>query len=166
MIPSSVFIVAVALQTKPSISSKFSANFRSVRKISIHVLSTSGKYMTGFLVESFGECCGSTVLTVACYWPPSHCIPALTFVSTVHVGWIKSQPFTVGVGRRQGCVLSPPLFMICKKWIDSNSRVDEGVTVGSCRINCLLFAHDLVLLTSLYFIGFQLRMTKLEWKLA
>ena len=33
-------------------------------------------------------------------------------------------------------------------WIDSHSRVDEGVTVGSCRINYLLFAGGLVLLAS------------------
>jgi len=33
-------------------------------------------------------------------------------------------------------------------WIDSHSRVDEGVTVGSCRINRLLLADDLVLLAS------------------
>jgi len=31
-------------------------------------------------------------------------------------------------------------------WIDSHSRVDKGVTVGSCQINRLLFADDLVLL--------------------
>jgi len=33
-------------------------------------------------------------------------------------------------------------------WIDSHSQVDEGVTVGSYRINHLLFADDLVLLAS------------------
>ena len=33
-------------------------------------------------------------------------------------------------------------------WIDTHSRVDGGVTVGACRINRLLFADDLVLLTS------------------
>jgi len=33
-------------------------------------------------------------------------------------------------------------------WIDSHSRVDEGVTVGSYRINRLYFADDLVLLAS------------------
>jgi len=33
-------------------------------------------------------------------------------------------------------------------WIDSHSRVDEGVTVGSYRINRLLFADGLVLLAS------------------
>jgi len=32
--------------------------------------------------------------------------------------------------------------------VGSHCRVDEGVTVGSCRINRLLFAADLVLLTS------------------
>jgi len=27
------------------------------------------------------KCCRSTVLTAACHWPSSHCIPAQTFVS-------------------------------------------------------------------------------------
>jgi len=31
-------------------------------------------------------------------------------------------------------------------WIDSHCQVNEGVTVGSCRINRLLFVDDLVLL--------------------
>jgi len=31
---------------------------------------------------------------------------------------------------------------------DSHTWVDEGATVGSCRINRLLFADDLVLLAS------------------
>ena len=33
-------------------------------------------------------------------------------------------------------------------WIDSHSRVDEGVTVGSCRINRLLFVDNFMLLES------------------
>jgi len=33
-------------------------------------------------------------------------------------------------------------------WIDSHSQVNEGVTVGSYRINRLLFADDLILLAS------------------
>jgi len=53
----------------------------------------------------------------------------------VRVGGVKSQPFTVDVGFWQGCVLSPPLFIVYMNWIDSNSRVDEGVTVLSRRIN-------------------------------
>jgi len=36
--------------------------------------------MTGFLVKSFEECCVSTVLTAACYWLSSQCIPAHAFV--------------------------------------------------------------------------------------
>jgi len=53
--------------------------------------------------------------------------------------------------------------------IDSHNRVDEGVTVGSYRINRLLFADALVLLASSqqslqHSIGFQLRATEPEWK--
>jgi len=29
-------------------------------------------------------------------------------------------------------------------WIDSHRRVDKGVTVGKCRMYCLLFADELV----------------------
>jgi len=56
----------------------------------------------------------------------------------VHVGNVKSRPFAVGAGLRQGCVLSL-LFKVHVNWIDIHSRVDEGVTVGSCRINHLIF---------------------------
>jgi len=33
-------------------------------------------------------------------------------------------------------------------WTDSHSRVNDGVTVGSCKINCLLLANYFVLLAS------------------
>jgi len=33
-------------------------------------------------------------------------------------------------------------------WIDSHSRVDDGVTFRNCMINRLLFVEDLVLLAS------------------
>jgi len=33
-------------------------------------------------------------------------------------------------------------------WIDNNNRVDEGIIVGGCKINRLLFANDLELLAS------------------
>ena len=57
----------------------------------------------------------------------------------------KSRPFTEGVGLRQGCVLSPHIFMVWP-YIDLiDSQADEGVTVGSCRINRLLSAGDFVL---------------------
>ena len=38
--------------------------------------------------------------------------------------------------------------LVYMNWIDSHSRIDEGVTVGSCMNNRLLFADDLVLLAS------------------
>jgi len=81
MISSAVFILAIVLQTKISLSSKFLRNLGSMPKTFPHVLSTSRKHTTGFLVKSFRECCGSAVLTAACYWPSSHCIPAQKFVS-------------------------------------------------------------------------------------
>jgi len=48
--------------------SSFLRNLECMPKTFTHVLSTSRKYTTAFLVKSFGECCGRTVLTVACYW--------------------------------------------------------------------------------------------------
>jgi len=62
MIPSVVFVPALTLLTKFTLSSKFSRNLGS--KTSIYVLSTSKKHTTRFLVKSFGVCCGITVM-----WP-------------------------------------------------------------------------------------------------
>jgi len=62
--------------------SKFLRNLGSMPKTFTHVFSTSRKHTNGFLVKSFGECCGSTVLMTACYWPSSHSIPAQKFVSS------------------------------------------------------------------------------------
>jgi len=47
----------------------------------LHMLCRSRKHTTRFLVNSFGECCGSMLLTAACYWSSSHCVPAQKFVS-------------------------------------------------------------------------------------
>jgi len=46
-----------------------------------HDLSVSRKNAAGFLVKIFGECCVSTMLTAACYWPSCHSIAAHRFVS-------------------------------------------------------------------------------------
>ena len=92
MIPSAVCVPAVTLQTEFSLSSRFLRNLGSMPKMCKHALSTSTKEHSdlststklgaaGFLVKSFGECCGSTVLTTACYWPSSHCISDQMFVS-------------------------------------------------------------------------------------
>ena len=59
----------------------------------------------------------------------------------------KSKPFNVSVDLRQGCVLSPLLFIVLAymNWIDKHSQVDEGITIGASRVNRLLFADDLAL---------------------
>ena len=66
----------------------------------------------------------------------------------VRVNGKQSKPFNVGVGLRQGCVLSPLLFIVYMNWIDKCSQADESATIGNCKISRLLFADDLVLLSS------------------
>jgi len=117
-----------------------------MQKMSTHVLLTSRKHMTRFLVKSFGECCGTTVLMAACYCPSSHCVPAQKFMSVSTELNHNRSPLVVGL--RQGCVLSLFLFIVYMNWINCHSRADEGVTVESCRINRLLCTDDLVLLAS------------------
>jgi len=69
-----------------SLSSKVLRNLVSMPKTPPHILSTSRKHTTRFLVKSFGG-----VLTVACYWASSHCIPAQKF-TTVHRGcWTSTR---------------------------------------------------------------------------
>ena len=57
----------------------------------------------------------------------------------------------MGVGLRQGCVLSPLLFIVYMNWIDKCSPAAECITIGNCKISRLLFADDLVLLSSTEF---------------
>ena len=59
----------------------------------------------------------------------------------VRVNGKQSKPF-------QGCVLSPLLFIVYMNWIDKCSQADECATIGNCKISRLLFADDLVLLSS------------------
>ena len=65
----------------------------------------------------------------------------------VRVNGMKTKPFNVSVGLRQGCVLSPLLFIIYMDRIDKNSS-GRGVTIGDCSVRRLLFADDLALLSS------------------
>ena len=53
---------------------------------------------------------------------------------SVRVGRVESQQFSVDVGLRQRCVLSPLRFIVYMNWIDDNSRVDESITVVNYRI--------------------------------
>ena len=63
-IPNAVYVTPVALQNKFSFSSKFSKNPGSLPKKHTHVVSTSRKYMAGFLVKSFGGFDGCLLLAV------------------------------------------------------------------------------------------------------
>ena len=44
--------------------------------------------------------------------------------------------------------MSPLLFIVHMNWIDKCSQTDECATIGNCKISRLLFADDLVLLSS------------------
>ena len=70
-----------SIQTKIPLSSKFLRNLGVCQKLSNTYFVDLEKAYDRFLVKSFGECCGSTVLTTACYWLLSHCTPAQKFVS-------------------------------------------------------------------------------------
>jgi len=73
MIPSAVFVKAIAMRTKLSLYSKFSRSLGNMSKTSTHVLSTSRKPMTGFLVKSVGEFYRTVALTAVYYCPSNHC---------------------------------------------------------------------------------------------
>ena len=73
-----------------------------------------------------------------------HCRPEVC-------AWVngkQSKLFHLGIGLRQECVLSPLLFIVYMNWIDKCSQADERATIGNCNISRLLFADDLVLLSS------------------
>ncbi|KAI3366680.1 hypothetical protein L3Q82_009217 [Scortum barcoo] len=67
---------------------------------------------------------------------------------TIRIAGSKSDLFPVHVGLRQGCPLSPVLFIIFMDRISRRSQGPEGVRFGNHRISSLLFADDVVLLAS------------------
>ncbi|KAI3376973.1 hypothetical protein L3Q82_000210 [Scortum barcoo] len=60
--------------------------------------------------------------------------------SLVRIAGSKSDLFPVHVGLRQGCPLSPVLFIIFMDRISRRSQGPEGVRFGNHRISSLLFA--------------------------
>uniref|UniRef100_A0A8D3D9Y0 Reverse transcriptase domain-containing protein n=1 Tax=Scophthalmus maximus TaxID=52904 RepID=A0A8D3D9Y0_SCOMX len=58
----------------------------------------------------------------------------------------KSDSFPVGVGLRQGCALSPILFVIFMDRISRRSRGGVGLQLGGLGISSLLFADNVVLM--------------------
>ena len=87
-----------------------------------HVLSTSGKYIAGFLVKSLGWCCGSTVLTGAYCWPLNNCIPVQKIVSLstelTHNHSVLMLDSDNGV-----CCQSPLLFIVYIRVLHTAARV-------------------------------------------
>ena len=69
-------------------------------------------------------------------------------VSCVRVFGSKSDMFPVRVGLRQGCALSPILFVIFMDRISRRSQVGTGLQYGGLKISSLLFADDVVLMAS------------------
>ena len=54
----------------------------------------------------------------------------------------------MGVGLPQGCVLSSLLYIVYMNSIDTCKQADECASIENCKISPLLFADDLVLLSS------------------
>ena len=68
--------------------------------------------------------------------------------SLVRIAGSKSDLFPVHVGLRQGCPLSPVLFIIFMDRISRRSQGPESVRFGDHTISSLLFADDVVVLAS------------------
>ncbi|KAK3516029.1 hypothetical protein QTP70_001869 [Hemibagrus guttatus] len=68
--------------------------------------------------------------------------------SLVRIASCKSDLFPVHVGLRQGCPLSPVLFIVFMGRISRCSQGLKGVRFGDHRISSLIFADDVVLLAS------------------
>ena len=102
---------------RSSLRSKSSRNLGSMAKIFLHSLSILKKQMIEFLGLKFGRFCGSMTLMVSCYVSFRvilSCRPEVCIL----VNGKQSKPFHVGVELRQGCVLSPLLFIVYINWID------------------------------------------------
>jgi len=68
--------------------------------------------------------------------------------SLVRIAGSKSDFFPVHVGLRQGCPLSPVLFIIFMDRTSRRSQGLEGVRFGDHTISSLLFVDDVVVLAS------------------
>jgi len=80
-----------------------------------------------------------TVLTAGYYWPAVRSLYPCSEVC-VRVGRVKSWPFTVGVGLRQGCVLSPLLFGLHQWFSTFSLRGAKARPIRFCwRVSLKIF---------------------------
>ena len=114
------FVPAEAQRTRSLPSSKSLRSRGNMRKRSMYVLLMSKKHMIAFLETSFGRCCCSMgidgqLLTAikSLYMHSEVC---------VRVNSATTKPFRVSVGLRQGCSLSPILFLIYENRIGKKSE--------------------------------------------
>ena len=67
--------------------------------------------------------------------------------SSVLVDECMTEWFAVNTGLRQGCMLSPILFVIVIDELAREvKRTGKGVMIGNTKINILLYADDIVLI--------------------
>jgi len=109
------------------------------RYLHTFVFSTSREHWTEFTVKSFGESHQSHMLRVA--WllavkalhPPQKSMSVSAELTTAvqHNCWTTTRL----------CSVNTPLQSLHMKWIGSCSRVDENVTMGSCRIKLCFSGH-------------------------
>ena len=77
------------------------------------------------------------------------CIKALysSTYSKIRVNDDLTSPITIDRGVKQGCTLSPILFNVyINDLIDCINRGEDGINFGDCKVTCLLYADDLVIL--------------------
>ena len=142
---SAVFVRVAASRTRSLLWSKSSKNFGSIAKISLHALLILKKHdrvpwdKLWKVLREYGVNGPLLCVIKSFYCRPEVC---------VRVNGKQSKPFHVGVGLRQGCLLFPLLFIVNMNWINKCSQADECDTIGNSKISRLLFADDLVLLSS------------------
>jgi len=130
MIPSAVVVPTVVLP----LSSKFSRNLGNMPKTRhLHMFCRPWE---SILPSSSWKALGN-IAGLRCWRPQVTGRQVTVFLLKVCVRdrAVKSQTSTVSVGIQQGYVLSPLIFIVYKNWTESDSRVDDGVTVGSYRIS-------------------------------
>ena len=89
------------------------------------------------VLEEYGVS-GSLIRAIASLYSKSR--------SCVRVLGRKSEYFSVGAGLRQGCVLSPLLFIIYMDRIVRRSLGQECIMIGRTKLSHLLFADDFAIL--------------------
>ena len=69
--------------------------------------------------------------------------------TTVRTGYGTTDLFQIGIGGRQGCILSPCLFNFYAEYIMRNAGLEEaqaGIKIAGRNINNLRYADDITLM--------------------